>query len=130
VAKYLAVVADLDPTTELPAGFAGRVRDLVAGGQDEAAGALIPDEVLDRFAFSGTPEHVAALAQRVLDAGAGRVDFGTPHGLTDDAGVALLGTAVLPRLQHGRLADLLLPEPGYALRGSAGPARAQPRAAA
>jgi alkanesulfonate monooxygenase SsuD/methylene tetrahydromethanopterin reductase-like flavin-dependent oxidoreductase (luciferase family) len=128
--QYLAVVADLDPTTELPAGFAGRVRDLVAGGQDEAAGALIPDEVLDRFAFSGTPEHVAALAQRVLDAGAGRVDFGTPHGLTDDAGVALLGTAVLPRLQHGRLADLLLPEPGYALRGSAGPARAQPRAAA
>ena len=100
VAKYLAVVAELDPTTDLPAGFAGRVRDLVAAGQDEAAGALIPDEVLDRFAFSGTPEHVAVLAQRVLDAGAGRIDFGTPHGLTDDEGVALLGTAVLPRLQR------------------------------
>ena len=81
VAKYLAVVADLDATTELPAGFADQVRDLVAAGRDEAAGALIPDEVLDRFAFSGTPEHVAALAQRVLDAGAGRVDFGAPHGL-------------------------------------------------
>jgi 5,10-methylenetetrahydromethanopterin reductase len=100
VAKYLAVVADLDATTELPPGFADRVRDLVAAGRDEAAGALIPDEVLDRFAFSGTPEHVAALAQRVLDAGAGRVDFGAPHGLTDAAGVTLLGTAVLPLLQR------------------------------
>ena len=40
------------------------------------------------------------LAQRVLDAGAGRIDFGTPHGLTDDEGVALLGTAVLPRLRQ------------------------------
>jgi 5,10-methylenetetrahydromethanopterin reductase len=93
-------VAELDATTELPPGFADQVRDLVAAGRDEAAGALIPDKVLDRFAFSGTPEHVAALAQRVLDAGAGRVDFGTPHGLADGAGVALLGTAVLPLLQR------------------------------
>ena len=100
VAKYLAVVAELDPTSELPAGFAGRLRRLVEAGHDEAAGALIPDEVLDRFAFSGTPDHVAALAQRVLDAGAGRVDFGGPHGLTDREGVALLGTTVLPLLQR------------------------------
>ena len=34
---YLAVVADLDPTAELPDGLAGRVRDLVAAGQDAAA---------------------------------------------------------------------------------------------
>src|SRR5438876_686380 len=99
VARYLAVVADLDPTTALPDGLAGRVRDLVAAGQDSAAGALIPDDALDRFAFSGTPSHVAGLARRVLDAGAGRVDFGAPHGLTDAEGVALLGTAVLPRLR-------------------------------
>ena len=100
VARYLAVVAELDPTTELPTGFADQVRGLVAAGHDQAAGALIPDEILDRFAFSGTPEHVAALAQRVLDAGAGRVDFGTPHGLADREGVALLGTAVLPLLRR------------------------------
>ena len=79
---------------------ADQVRGLVAAGRDEAAGALIPNEVLDRFAFSGTPEHVATLAQRVLDAEAGRIDFGTPHGLVDQAGVALLGTAVLPLLQR------------------------------
>jgi len=99
VARYLAVVADLDPTTELPDGFAGRLRDLVAAGRDVAAGALIPDEVLDRFAFSGTPAQVAGQARRVLEAGAGRIDFGAPHGLSDAEGVALLGTEVLPRLR-------------------------------
>jgi 5,10-methylenetetrahydromethanopterin reductase len=99
VARYLAVVADLDPTVEWPTGLASRVRDLVAAGRDEAAGALIPDEVLDRFAFSGTPAQVAGQARRVLEAGAGRVDFGAPHGLSDAEGVALLGTAVLPRLR-------------------------------
>jgi 5,10-methylenetetrahydromethanopterin reductase len=100
VAQYLAVVAELDPTTTLPVGFAERIRGLVDAGQDEAAGALIPDDVLDRFAFSGTPEQVAALAQEVLDAGADRVDFGTPHGLTDRDGVEALGTAVLPLLRR------------------------------
>ena len=88
---YLAVVAGLDVTTELPAGLAARIGELVAAGRDEAAGALIPDEVLDRFAFAGTPGQ---------DAGADRVDFGTPHGLVDDGGVALLGTEVLPRLRR------------------------------
>ncbi len=83
VARYLAVVAELDPAGALPAGLADHVRDLVAVGDDIAAGELIPDEVLDRFAFSGSPEQVAALAEAVLDAGAGRVDFGTPHGLSD-----------------------------------------------
>lgn len=100
VAKYLAVVAELDTTSALPAGLASEVRRLVAAGDDASAGALIPDDVLDRFAFAGTPEQVAALAQRVLDAGASRVDFGTPHGLSDDEGVALLGSAVLPLLRR------------------------------
>jgi len=100
VAKYLAVVADLDATVSLPPGLAERVRELVVAGSDSAAGALIPDSVLDLFAFSGTPEHVAELARRVLDAGAGRVDFGGPHGLTDAGGVELLGREVLPLLRR------------------------------
>jgi 5,10-methylenetetrahydromethanopterin reductase len=82
-----------------PAFVRGRVIHDPCCPRYEAAGALIPDDVLDRFAFSGTPSHVAGLARRVLDAGAGRVDFGAPHGLTDADGVALLGTAVLPRLR-------------------------------
>jgi 5,10-methylenetetrahydromethanopterin reductase len=100
VAKYLAVVAELDVTSALPAGLASQVQRLVEVGDDAAAGSLIPDDVLDRFAFAGTPDHVAALAQRVLDAGAGRIDFGTPHGRTDHDGVAMLGTRVLPLLRR------------------------------
>jgi 5,10-methylenetetrahydromethanopterin reductase len=99
VAQYLAVVADLDPAGALPAGLGDRVRGRLAVGDDVAAGALIPDAVLDRFAFSGTSEHVAALAHAVLEAGAGRVDFGTPHGLSDQVGIELLGTRVLPMLR-------------------------------
>jgi 5,10-methylenetetrahydromethanopterin reductase len=102
VAMYLAVVGGLDTTAQLPDGLAEGIAGLVAAGDEAAAGALIPDDVLDRFAFSGTPEQVAAQARAVLGAGAGRVDFGTPHGLTDAEGVTLLGTRVLPLLRDSR----------------------------
>jgi 5,10-methylenetetrahydromethanopterin reductase len=100
VAMYLAVVAGLDPTVELPADLVGRVTALVDAGQHEAAGRLIPDDVLDLFAFSGTPEQVAAQAQALIDAGVGRVEFGTPHGLTDAGGVDLLGAEVVANLRR------------------------------
>ena len=96
---YLAVVGALDTTARLPDGLVSAITELVATGNDAAAGALIPDEVLDRFAFSGTPERVAAQARAVIAAGAGRIDFGTPHGLTDADGIALLGSRVLPLLR-------------------------------
>jgi 5,10-methylenetetrahydromethanopterin reductase len=84
VAMYLPVVAGLDPTFELdPEQLAGE----------------IPDDVLDRFAFAGTPEQVVAHAEAVFDAGAGRIDFGTPHGEPEQRGVELLCTQVLPRLR-------------------------------
>ncbi|MGR6318939.1 LLM class flavin-dependent oxidoreductase [Micromonospora soli] len=100
VAMYLAVVADLDPTVELPSDLLDRVRALVDAGQHEAAGRLVPDDVLDLFAVSGTPEQVAAQAQALIDAGVRRVEFGTPHGLEDQRGVDLLGGAVLPMLRR------------------------------
>ena len=100
VAMYLAVVAELDPTVSLPDGLVAEVGKLVDAGRDEDAGRLIPDDVLDRFAFSGTPEQVARQAQKLIDAGVARVEFGTPHGLTDDRGVELLGAEVLPLLSR------------------------------
>jgi 5,10-methylenetetrahydromethanopterin reductase len=102
VGQYLAVVADLDPVGPLPPGLVDDVRARLSAGDEEAAGAVIPDDVLDRFAFSGTPERVAALARAVLNAGASRIDFGTPHGLSDMRGVELLGTRVLPLLRPAR----------------------------
>jgi 5,10-methylenetetrahydromethanopterin reductase len=100
VAIYLAVVAGLDPTVAVEAGLVARVERLVADGSTEPAAALIDDDLLDRFAFSGSPDQVAAQAQRLIDAGAGRIDFGTPHGLTDVRGVELLVQRVLPRLRQ------------------------------
>jgi 5,10-methylenetetrahydromethanopterin reductase len=91
VAMYLAVVAELDPTSSVDPELLSRVRD--------GESAQIPDDVLDRFAFAGTPADVAAQAEAVFDAGAGRIDFGTPHGVPEEHGVELLYTQVLPRLR-------------------------------
>jgi len=92
VAPYFDVVGGLDPTVTLEPELVARVRELVRARDDEAAGALIPDGLLKRFAFAGTPEEVARQAEAVLDGGARRVDFGMPHGFE------LLCAQVLPRL--------------------------------
>ena len=78
VAMYIDIVGGLDPTLGL------------------APGEPVP---LDRFVIAGTPEEVAAHAGRLLDAGAKRVEFGTPQGLTSSRGVELLCDRVLPRLR-------------------------------
>jgi 5,10-methylenetetrahydromethanopterin reductase len=99
VAMYVDVVGARDPTTSLEPELLRRIGALVAAGDHAAAGALIPDEVLSRFAFAGTPSDVAAQAEAILDAGALRVDFGTPHGIDERHGVELLCSEVLPRLR-------------------------------
>lgn len=81
VAMYLDVVGKLDPTTTMPND------------------GTISDDVLDRFAMAGTPEQVAEQVKRLFEAGACRVEFGSPHGLTEEEGIRLLGKRVLPRLQ-------------------------------
>jgi 5,10-methylenetetrahydromethanopterin reductase len=96
---YFPVVAELDPTLELPAGLVDDVRRLVEAGDRKAAGALIPDHLLDRLAFAGTPEQVARQAEAVYAAGAHRVEFGTPQGLTTEGGLRLLCERVVPHLR-------------------------------
>ena len=75
VQMYLDVVAELDPTLE---------------------GAAPP---LEKFAIAGTPEEVAAHAAALYEAGAYRVEFGTPQGVTTRAGIDLLCDGVLPLLR-------------------------------
>jgi 5,10-methylenetetrahydromethanopterin reductase len=99
VAMYVDVVGALDPTTPAEPELLARIRQLVAEGKHDDAGAQLSDETLRRFAFAGTPAEVAAHAEAVLDAGAQRVDFGTPHGLDERHGVDLLCREVLPRLR-------------------------------
>lgn len=101
VAMYIDAIGALDPTVEVPADALNRIRERLAVDDHEGAGALVPDDLLDRFAFSGTPEQVTAQAQRLIDAGVDRIEFGTPHGLRDEAdGIRLIGERVIPLLQR------------------------------
>jgi 5,10-methylenetetrahydromethanopterin reductase len=84
VGMYVEAIAAFDPTVTLPADIDRH----------------IPDDLLDLFAFSGTPEDVAAQAQRLLDAGVDRVEFGTPQGVTTAHGIDLIGREVLPLLRR------------------------------
>jgi 5,10-methylenetetrahydromethanopterin reductase len=73
-AMYLEVVGELDPTIEGP-------------------------PPLEKFTIAGTPEQVAAHARELFEAGAKRVEFGTPQGLTTARGIDLLCDRVLPLLR-------------------------------
>jgi len=97
VAMYLVVVARFDPTTQIEPELLDRIDSALADGRS-AAGRLVPDDMLDRFAFAGTPAAIAEQAEALYDAGARRVDFGTPHGIDEREGVRLLGAEVLPRI--------------------------------
>jgi len=79
VGMYLDVVAGLDPTLGLAPG---------------------DDVPLDRFVIAGTPQEVADHAGRLFEAGAERVEFGTPQGLTTAGGIELLCDRVLPLLRR------------------------------
>jgi 5,10-methylenetetrahydromethanopterin reductase len=98
-ALYFPVVAELDPTLELPRNLVDGVRALVDAGDARAAGELIPDHLLDRLAFSGTPEQVVRQAEALYAAGAHRVELGTPQGLTTEGGVRLLCERVVPHFR-------------------------------
>ncbi|QCB95145.1 LLM class flavin-dependent oxidoreductase [Cellulomonas shaoxiangyii] len=100
VAMYVDVVAALDRTVDVDPELLRRLHALLAAGALDEAGALLPDDVLDRFCFAGTPQAVAERTIALAEAGATRVEFGTPHGLTGPGGIDLLGTAVLPAVRE------------------------------
>ncbi len=99
VALYLPVVADLDTSIQIETELLERIRTATERYDFEAAGALISDELLALFAFAGTPDQVAEQANALFEAGATRIEFGTPHGLTAERGLRLLGEKVLPALR-------------------------------
>ncbi|WP_111511521.1 LLM class flavin-dependent oxidoreductase [Mycobacterium kyogaense] len=99
VAPYFDVVARFDQTLDLDPELLSRVRHHCSTGDHVGAGRLIPDAVLSRFAFSGTPAEVADHAAAILDAGAQRVEFDTPFGLTPAAGIQLLCDEVIGRVR-------------------------------
>jgi len=98
VALYVPIVADLDPTLQIDPDLLARLNAAAQRYDFVAAGSLISDELLRKFAFAGTPEDVAGQVNEALALGAGRVELGTPHGLDEEEGLRLLGECVLPAI--------------------------------
>lgn len=100
-ALYLPVIAALDRTLPLEPELLARINAAAAAYDFDAAGRNISDDLLRRLAFAGTPADVAQQALDLFAAGATRVEFGTPHGLSETTGLRLLGEAVLPAVREG-----------------------------
>ncbi len=98
-ALYLPVVAPLDTTLEIDPEIIQRLAHNVQRGDFVKAAALISDDLLERFAFCGDSHDIIRQADQLFDAGARRIEFGTPHGLNAEKGISLLGEQVLPALQ-------------------------------
>jgi 5,10-methylenetetrahydromethanopterin reductase len=99
VAMYIAVVAPLDVTLDDPE-WLSRIAAHASTADYEAIGRDTSDAMLDRFAFSGTPEDILRQVHDLRSAAATRVEFGTPHGLSPSEGIRLLGAEVLPHLER------------------------------
>lgn len=98
-ALYLPVVAPLDPTVSVEPELLARLRDHVNRNEYDAAAGLISDDLLDRFAFSGSADDLLRQAEALFAAGASRVEFGTPHGLVSETGIRIIGEQVIPALR-------------------------------
>lgn len=98
VALYLPVVAELDPTVSLDPELVAGLKTAVQTYNFPRAASYISDDLLARFAFAGTPNDIIAQTDAIFAAGADRVEFGTPHGLSTQAGLELLGKKVLPHV--------------------------------
>ena len=99
VALYLPVVAGLDPTVHLDPELLRQIETALHQGQPDQAAALISDDLLSIFAFAGNPADLVEQAEKLFEAGVGRIEFGTPHGLPPEKGLDLLGQQVLPQLK-------------------------------
>lgn len=111
VALPFHVIAKMDRTHEIDDDLLDRMAPLLRAGEYEAAGRLIPDDALSKFSFSGTPEEVAEQAIEIYAAGATRIEFDTPFGLTPQSGVDLLASRVLPAVREA-FGDRVTPNHG------------------
>lgn len=101
VALYLPVVAGLDSTVTVDPELMQRIQAYVNQGEHDAAAGLISDDLLERFAFAGNPADIINHCERLFAAGASRIEFGTPHGLTNpETGIRLIGEQVIPALKR------------------------------
>ncbi|MEM7134144.1 MAG: LLM class flavin-dependent oxidoreductase [Chloroflexota bacterium] len=99
VALYLPIIAQLDQSLDIEPDRLERINAAAESFDFERAARDVSDELLAKLAFVGTPSEVAAQAVALFEAGTERVEFGTPHGLSTQGGLRLLGEKVLPILK-------------------------------
>lgn len=100
VALYLPVVAPLDPTVFVEPELIARLKWLVEQDDETSASSLISDDLMDRFAFAGNSDDIIRQSERLFAAGASRIEFGTPQGVSSAKGIQLLGEKVIPALRR------------------------------
>jgi 5,10-methylenetetrahydromethanopterin reductase len=98
-ALYFEVIARFDPTVTVEEERLAAIRAELRRSDYRAAGALIPTDVLRKFAFAGTAEDVPDQAAEIIDGGAYRVEFDTPFGVKTGTGLGLLCEQVVPRVR-------------------------------
>jgi 5,10-methylenetetrahydromethanopterin reductase len=101
-ALYLPVVASLDPTVQMEPELVIRLKGLAGRSELGDAAQLISDDLLDRFTFSGNAADIIRQCEALFDAGAHRIEFGTPHGLESATGIRIIGEQVIPGLKAFR----------------------------
>lgn len=100
VSLYMPIVSKLDPTVKIDPDLMTKVQHHVNIGEDDLAAQLIPDSILERFAFAGNADDIIRQCDQLFDAGARRIELGTPHGVKESAtGIHILGKQVIPALQ-------------------------------
>jgi 5,10-methylenetetrahydromethanopterin reductase len=97
-ALYLPIIAQLDHSLDLDPALLTQIEAAAKAYDFDLAASYISDDLLRRLAFAGTPGEVAEQAIELYNAGATRVEFGTPHGLSEAEGLRFLGEGVLPAL--------------------------------
>jgi 5,10-methylenetetrahydromethanopterin reductase len=99
-ALYLPVIAALDDTLDIEPELLERIKAATALYKFDEAATFISDDLLHLLAFAGTTGDITTQASELYEAGATRIEFGTPHGLTEADGLRLLGELVLPSLRR------------------------------
>lgn len=99
IALYLPVVAELDPSLHIDPERISGIKAAMNQFDVDTAVAFISDELLHKFAFAGTPDEIVSQTNALIESGASRIEFGTPHGISTDNGLRLLGEIVLPQLK-------------------------------
>ncbi|WP_216897521.1 LLM class flavin-dependent oxidoreductase [Nocardia alni] len=102
-AMYVEVVGHLDPTVSLDPDMMNRMRALLAQDDHEAAGRLVPVDLLRRFLVCGTPTQVVDHLLELEAAGVDKVYLGNPFGLEERRGLEVLAERIIPALARARV---------------------------